>query len=521
VVADYDNTGVTCAANQRLPLRARYAGALQVVRAADGTLSLVNALTFEQYLDGLAEVPRSWPIEALKAQVIAARTYALSHMNGDAEIGYDLCSTDACQVYRGLEVSEGAFGDTWRQAVRTTAGQVLLYDGAPAETFYFSTSWGRTVSNVDGFGGGTPLPYLQPTSGEDDAAPLAYWHVEMPLTDIGPILHAAGVWSGGAITSASVNGSSVAVAGPGAHATLPLTRFRNAVNAQADCLFPSRYPPARPGGGTLPQTIPSAHLSAAVRSGRVVIDGRGWGHGVGMSQYGAMFMAASGATASDILAHFYGGLRPSAYREPGSLRVLVASDSVRMTIQASGSFTARGPNGPLQLGGSFQVAGGRTMTLTRAGSIVPVLTLGALTPAAQHVARGGVATVHYTLPAAARVTPLVLRDGAVVTYGGEVSQMAGPNQASVLLVDGRGAALAPGAYEVAVEATDGIDQIRTDPVAVQVDAPIVRPALARPKRTPNAWPYVAGGALAALIAAAGLVLPGALRRRRGERLSRT
>jgi len=524
VVADYDNAGVTCEANKRLPLRARYAGALQVVRAPDGTLAIVNTLTFEQYLDGLAEVPRSWPVEALKAQVIAARTYALSHMNGDDVIGYDLCSTDACQVYRGLEVSEGAFGDTWRQAVHATAGQVLQYRGAPAETFYFSTSWGRTVSNTDGFGGGTPLPYLQPTSGEDDAAPLAHWHVEIPLADLGPILHAAGAWNGGAVTSATVNSATITVAGPGGRTAIPLTRFRNAMNAQADCVYPQRYPPARPGGGTLPQTIPSAHLNAQVRNGRVVIDGRGWGHGVGMSQYGAMYMAGRGASASDILAHFYGGLRPTTVHEPGSLRVLVGSDAVRVTISADGAYSARGPNGDVKLGPSFQVRGGRTMSITRAGSIVPVLTLGALAPASQQVTPGGLATLRYTLPAAAKVTPLVLRDGAVLARGPEVSQSAGDNEASLLLVDSAGAALPAGIYQLSLEATDGIDRVRTDPVVVEIALPVPPPrpvATVAHTHARSVWPYAAGivvGLAAAIAPAVEIVRR--RRRARGEALSR-
>lgn len=524
VVADYDNSSVTCEANKRLPLRARYAGALQVVRATDGTLAIVNTLTFEQYLDGLAEVPRSWPAEALKAQVIAARTYALSHMNGDAVIGYDLCSTDACQVYRGLEVSEGAFGDAWRQAVHATAGQVLRYGGAPAETFYFSTSWGRTVSNTDGFGGGTPLPYLQPTSGEDDAAPLSHWHVEIPLSDAGPILHAAGAWNGGAITSASVTGSGITVGGSGGSVTIPLTHFRTSMNAQADCLYPQRYPPARPGGGKLPQTIPSAHLSAAVRNGRIVIDGRGWGHGVGMSQYGAMYMASRGATASDILAHFYGGLRPSSYREPGSLRVLVGSDAVRVTVSADGPFTAQGPQGVLHLGSSFQVAGGRSMAITRAGAIAPVLSLGTLAPASQSVAPGGLATIQYTLPSAAKVTPLVLSERAVVVRGPQVSQSSGENQASILLVDAHGSPLTPGVYQIALEATDGIDTIATDPVALDVILPSTpAPAVVVPPlhRRGAVWPYAAGF-VGGLVVALGLAFE--VRRRhhraRGEALSR-
>lgn len=526
IVAEYDNAGVTCEANKRKPLRARYAGTLEVVRAGDGSLALVNELTFQEYLEGLAEVPRSWPAETLKAQVIAARSYALYHLRrgGGTTIGYDLCSTDACQVYRGLQVSEGAFGDAWQRAVRQTAGRVLLYGGEPIEAFYFSTSWGRTVSNTEGFGSSTPLPYLKPASGEDDDAPLAHWHVEIPLGDLGPILRAGGVWSGGVITQARVDGSSLVVSDGGSSAAIPLIRFRRAANNQADCLFPTRYPPKRSDGNRLPETIPSPHLSIVVRDGKVVIDGRGWGHGVGMSQYGARSLGERGRGASDILAHFYGGLRPSSFREPGALRVLLAEDSIRLTVEADGPFTARGPNGEIGLGRRFQVRGGGTMQILRAGSITPVLSVNPLGPEIQRATTGGVASVSYVLPSSAKVRALLFKDGREIARGDEVSQTSGPNTASVALVDATGVPIEPGVYDVGLEASDGIDRVRADPVTVQVmpiPPPVASAGTAPAREEGGQWLAIGItiGVVAFLIAVAALVMT--VLRRRAARLSRT
>jgi SpoIID/LytB domain protein len=515
VIAEYDNRDVTCEASKRPPLRARYAGRLEFVRTSDGTLALVNELSFGDYLEGLSEVPRSWPLEALKAQVVAARSYALYHYNhrGTSSIGYDLCSTDACQVYRGLTVSEGAFGDAWKRAVRETAGQVLTWRGTPIQAFYFSTSWGRTVSNAEGFGG-EPLPYLKPASGEDEDAPLARWHVEIPFTDLSRIFTSSGEWNGSPITSVAVRGASVVISGGGRSASVSLKDFRRSMNNQADCLFPSRYPPPH-RDGHLPQTVPSTHFTVTLKSGSVVLDGRGWGHGVGMSQYGARSLASRGRRAADIVSHFYAGLRPVRVREPGALRVLVGVGAVRVRVEADGPFTARGPSGEVGLGRRFQVRGGRTMRILRAGSIAPVLSVDPIGPDFQRSLTGGRAAVHYELPAPAKVTAILLRDGVEVARAMEVSQTSGFNEAGVDLLGADASLLSPGQYQITIEATDGIDTVRAQPVVVAVQAIPVAvpiPPVAAPSRDLGAPAALAG--LAVLIAFGFLVIVLRARRRR-------
>jgi stage II sporulation protein D len=119
-----------------------------------GRIQLVNVVGLEAYLLGVVpgEMPRDWPLDALKAQAVAARTYAVGHVLTGKP--FDLYSDWRSQVYYGVD-SE-APGPT--QAVRDTRGEILTYGGAPAQTFYFSSSGGRTISALDAFG--MELPYL-------------------------------------------------------------------------------------------------------------------------------------------------------------------------------------------------------------------------------------------------------------------------------------------------------------------------------------------------------------------------
>ena len=136
----------------------------------DGALQVVNTLNLHGgYLRGINEVPSSWPTEALNAQVIAARTFALrSVREGERpECRCHVVDTVADQVFSGWsKESEPTFGARWVAAVDATSpsaetGLVVLHSGAPISANYFSSSGGRTESNVDGFGSTSAVPYLK------------------------------------------------------------------------------------------------------------------------------------------------------------------------------------------------------------------------------------------------------------------------------------------------------------------------------------------------------------------------
>jgi stage II sporulation protein D len=122
----------------------RYRGALVAFLNHRGRLNLLNELPLEDYLRGVVPSelgPDSYPeLEALKAQAVAARSYTLRNLNGFAEEGYDLCGTPKCQVYGG----RGAEHPTSDRAVAATAGEVMVWRGAPIDALYSATCGGHT-----------------------------------------------------------------------------------------------------------------------------------------------------------------------------------------------------------------------------------------------------------------------------------------------------------------------------------------------------------------------------------------
>ena len=124
--------------------------------------------------------------------------------------------------------------------------------------------------------------------------------------------------------------------GGGVRRRIDVGDLRDELNEWAPCLRPDRYPTANPRG-TLPLTIPSHWVSVSTDGNALVFTGRGWGHGVGMVQWGAYGKARRGWSASDILSFYYGGLRPRPFPEPGTIRVEVATGLVGLRVRASGS----------------------------------------------------------------------------------------------------------------------------------------------------------------------------------------
>src|SRR3954471_15419051 len=150
----------------------RYRGALEFRPTAVGTLNSINAAGLENYVRGVvgAESPASWPLAALQAQAVAARTYAITTGGGSA--GFDQFADTRSQVYRGL-AADTASTD---QAVTSTDGQAVTYQGKPVVTFFFSTSGGRTEDVENSFLGSTPKPWLKSVDDPyDNLSPKHRW----------------------------------------------------------------------------------------------------------------------------------------------------------------------------------------------------------------------------------------------------------------------------------------------------------------------------------------------------------
>jgi len=365
----YPDVASRCVDPARPTLDARYPGVLTIERAANGTLTLSLRVPFERYLAGIAEVPSSWPMAALEAQAVAARSYALAQTGWTGAPGERLrspiCSTDACQVYAGLPIHPSGSTDRWDTAVRRTVRQVLVSAGRPADTVYFSTSNGHTYGNDQVFGS-PPLPYLRPVAEQDDgASPEARWRTTIPLTDLSRFMGAAGDWPAGRpITTVRRVGPSATVSGRGVTHTLDASTLRSDVNAWAACLVPDRYPGIGSNGARLPLTVPSEWFRLAVHGGSLILTGRGWGHGVGMVQWGAYGKAKRGLSYGRILAYYYGGLLPQHFPEPTTISVIVASGLSSISVSSSEPLSIDGRQAGTA---AVTVTGGRRLTV-RAGN---------------------------------------------------------------------------------------------------------------------------------------------------------
>jgi SpoIID/LytB domain protein len=522
VRGEYPPIESSCVSPEQPVLHARYRGTVEVVRRDDGSLSLIGELPFEEYVKGIAEVPRDWPMEALKAQVVAARTYALNRLqNTDLGGDYDLCATTECQVYVGMKVEAGPWGDRWIRAVDETAGKVLLHEGEPAITYYSSTSPGHTFDVEDVFGG-VALPYLRGQDERDDrASPLSHWRVDVPFDDLARFLAADGAWPGGAIRRVRVGEGTIRIAG---HRGVALSKdgLRDALNDWAECLAPDRYPTFEPDGYQLPQTVPSTWFRARPEGDALVLTGRGWGHGIGMVQWGAYGKAKREMGYADILASYYGGLRPQSIDLPGTIRILIAEGLRSVVVEPSGEART---NPTLARSPPWRVTGAGRLRVRHGAPPPPVLRLTdvRLPPRA---ASGEPYRLQLNASDEVEVRLEFLQYGEVVASTDPRALEEGPARVRVVPPP-----LPPGDYEVRVVATDGVDTViagdRTVPLVASTapSLPATSPAApppesqAAPPRGRNAdadpaiWIAAATALLVLLVALALLVLTG--RRRRG------
>jgi stage II sporulation protein D len=326
-----------------------YFGVLEIDAAGDG-LVVINRLSLEKYLLGLNEVPPDWPAEALRAQAIAARTYALwttsrPPAGSAATYGFDICASTECQVFTGAGVLAAPDGARWMDAVEATSGRALLYEGEPILARYHSVSGGHTLDNSQAFPEEPDFPYLRGVpSPTEEASPLDRWRVSFPLDDLRGILQQGGWWDDSELTEVRSLPSDrrlpypdILFRGPSRRLVRTAQEFRELVGPIAARAHPNRYPSvAATSTGRLPETFPSNRMTVSTEGGFVEVRGRGWGHGVGMSQWGAHGLALRGDDAEEILAHYYRGAELG---EVASGRPLdVGIDWGRRHVEATGAF---------------------------------------------------------------------------------------------------------------------------------------------------------------------------------------
>ncbi len=265
-------------------------------------LTVINIVNIEDYLKGVItyEMSSSWPLEALKAQALCARTYAMRKINAYPTYNFDLTNDTTCQAYGGTGRST-ANSDA---AVDQTAGQYVTYNGALCDTLYYSSNGGGSENSENVFL--SAIPYLRGVLDpyEKDANSInptySFWTRNISKATLAARIVASGKPFGTFSTmkaTYSATGNVIAV-------TFTDTTGRTATFTGNAC-WNFFY-----GGGD--DRLNSIHFTFKDNGDRIYFEGSGWGHSVGMSQFGAYAMAKyHGANYRQIIRFYYTGVNIS------------------------------------------------------------------------------------------------------------------------------------------------------------------------------------------------------------------
>ena len=327
----------------------RYRDFIKIQRESQSLL-VINLIDIEHYLYGVVprEMPASFPMEALKAQAVAARTYTLNNLNKHGSEGYNLCDTTHCQVYGGID------GEHTRtnEAVDATKGIVITYNGSIIDAVYHSNSGGHTEDSAEAWG--NYFPYLIGVEDEfSKNQPNSDWSFTIESSALNNKLKNNGIYIGDVVdleiieTSPRGGVSKLKIVGTTGEEILNKGKIRQVLGN--DELKSTWFSIKRGGPSTSISHVyaisgnsknsqkidPSKAISidknntkSNVRNSTVMgkdkrvklidiykensngflIEGKGYGHGVGMSQWGAKKMAEDGYTYDEILKHYYTGV---------------------------------------------------------------------------------------------------------------------------------------------------------------------------------------------------------------------
>jgi len=282
-----------------------YRGRVQITPSAIGSgngITAINHVDLEEYLYSVvaSEMPTSWPAEALKAQSVAARSYALYKKKLSKNPLYDLGDTTKFQVYKGA-VAET---DSTRSAVGGTAGEIITYNGSLIEAVFHSSSGGHTENVEDVWS--KPIPYLRGVPDFDQDSPKYSWTESFSAAQLKNKLTST---VGGLNGIGAIVGLVPQQASP--HGRVKTFRL---IGQRGDRLVKGNDVRKALGlKSTRFEVLADSRKSSAPSS--FILRGYGYGHGIGMSQYGAKGMAQSGSSYQDILSHYYQGTQLSQLRQ--------------------------------------------------------------------------------------------------------------------------------------------------------------------------------------------------------------
>ena len=247
----------------------------------------IKEIPFEEYIKGVVsgEMPASYELEALKAQAVASRSYALYHMNKKE---YDVTNTTSSQVY----LEENELKEKWKEeyekninkiekAILETKGEYLTYQGEKIDAMFFAVSTGKTENSEEVFV--SKLPYLRSVSSSwDEKSPVFTDTVTLNIKDFYNNLNLP--------YKEKLEVQILEKTTTGRIRKLKINEIEmNGRDFQTKLKLRSNY------------------FEIIQKDNNIIINTKGYGHGVGLSQYGANGMAKEGKTYKEILAHYYQG----------------------------------------------------------------------------------------------------------------------------------------------------------------------------------------------------------------------
>ncbi len=269
-----------------------YRGQVVIRRDKRGRLNVINEANIDDYLYGVLpyEISPAWPLEALEAQAIASRTLALYRKRRSRAKDYDLDATIFAQVYGGVEGED----QRTNQAVNKTRGKALTHKGKIINSIFHATCGGHT-EEAKNVWQGSEEPYLKSISCTFcKNSPYYAWEKRIKERNLRNILEEKGLNLSRIkeieITEASPSGRAIKIAIKQRKATLPLmaNNFRLFIG---------------------PNLIRSVFFTVSKKKNEFIFRGHGWGHGVGMCQWGAKGMAEKGKDYKEILKYYYTGVK--------------------------------------------------------------------------------------------------------------------------------------------------------------------------------------------------------------------
>ena len=374
-----------------------YRGGFEYFRRTGGNVTVVNVLSLEDYVNGVIcyEMGPSWPLEALKAQAVCARTYMLRNLGTHSSYGFDICNSTYCQVYRGMGNGTASYSpsETSMQAVEETEGLVVTYNGKLAETPYSASFGGASEDAYYVWGSDTTntYPYLcgveDPYETYDSSYTVSYTasqlekrlqsygygtstsldYLELEYSKLGNVIAVTVHWKNGKTNSIypsgtnairsvfnvnsirfTVNGETVnssekssisrstarststsqiyvngekvdsldgmyAISGSGTTSTIGEDPYVISGSGTVSALEDLTESGGSTGGGSSSVGSNQGGGTVIVSGSSYVFEGAGYGHQIGMSQWGANAMAKSGFDFEEIVTFYYPGVKVTRY----------------------------------------------------------------------------------------------------------------------------------------------------------------------------------------------------------------